>query len=213
MAGGAGWAQAGFVKYVEPREKAFTALVPQGWQTEGGIVRRGPDVAGAVNATEAKVDFTIKSDATGTMMARWLPDIMFIDLRGQAIEGMFAPGSQCNGCVVLPRLGGVNYLVKVILPRAHPGAQNVKVLGSARIPEVEKGFDQLRAMLQIPLPLTYEAQLVAGEYTEVGRQFRQILFTVIEDYIKTGVGLWKSRSTVIFRAHRILNETRVYMVR
>ena len=38
-----------YTKFTEPNEKAFTALVPAGWQTEGGIVRWGPNVAGAMN--------------------------------------------------------------------------------------------------------------------------------------------------------------------
>jgi hypothetical protein len=189
-----------YTKYTEPNEKAFTALVPAGWRTEGGIVRWGPNVAGAMNATEAKVDFTLKSDAAGTIMAHWLPDIQFYDMTGSPAGGMFPPGSQCNGCIVMPRIGVVNYLVKVVLPRATPKARNVKLVGSAEIPEVEKGFDQLRAMLHIPLPLDYKAFIVGVDYTEGDTRFRQIMFAVTEDHVKVGIALWKSRSTMIFRA-------------
>jgi hypothetical protein len=189
-----------YTKYTEPNEKAFTALVPAGWQTVGGIVRWPPNVAGAMNAVEAKVDFTLKSDAAGTIMAHWLPDVNFVDMTGSPAGGMFPPGSQCNGCIVMPRLGPVNYLLKVVLPRTSPQARNVKVLGSAEIPEVEKGFDQLRAMLQIPLPLVYKAFIVGIEYTEGNVRYRQIMFAVIEDSVKLGLGTWKSRSTMLFRA-------------
>ncbi|MDH7570413.1 MAG: hypothetical protein QHJ73_12605 [Armatimonadota bacterium] len=198
--GGLAAAEPGFTQFVEPKEKAFTALVPQGWQSEGGIVRWSPEVAGAFNAAEAKVDFTLRSDAAGTRMMRWLPDIFFVDMSRSPAGPMFPPGSQCNGCVVMPRIGGVEYLVKLVQPRIAAKGSDLKVVTQARVPAAEKAYDDLRAMLKIPVPLDYKAHLVLVEYTEGGTRFRQLMFVVIEDYGKVGVDLWKSRSTVVFRA-------------
>ncbi len=199
VASGAG-AQTKFVKFTEPNQKAFTAQIPAGWKTEGGVTLWSPDEAGAMNATESKVDWTVKKDDKGTVLARWLPDVNFIDMTGSPAGGMFQPGQQCNGCIVMPRLGPVNYLLKLVMPRAFPKATNVKVLNSVEVPAAEKALDDLRALLKVPLPLVYKAFLVAVEYDEDGVHYRQLMFAAIEDSIKLGVGLWKSRSACVFRA-------------
>jgi len=193
-------AQTGFVKYTEPTQKAFTALVPAGWKVSGGITHWGPDVAGALNATEAKVEWTVQSDAAGTIRGNWLPDVQFIDMTNSPAGGMFPPGSQCNGCVSLPRMSVPDYLVQVVMPRLCPQARNLRVVSQSRVPEAEQALDKLRALLGVTLPLVYRADLVAVEYTEGATKYRQLMFAATEDSIKLGVGLWKSRSTIVFRA-------------
>ncbi|MEI6914577.1 MAG: DUF6705 family protein [Armatimonadota bacterium] len=59
-----------FRPFTEPREKAFTALMPKGWKVEGGILRLSPDAVGAHNATDAKADITLKRDDSGTLQMR-----------------------------------------------------------------------------------------------------------------------------------------------
>jgi hypothetical protein len=195
----AAMAQKGFVKFTEPNARAFTAQIPAGWKTSGGVVHWGPDVAGAMNAAEAKVEWTVQNPA-GTIRGNWLPDVNFIDMTNSPAGGMFPPGSQCNGCISLPRMGVPDYLVKVVMPRLCPNAQNLRVLSQVRVPEAEAALDKLRALLGVTLPLVYRANLVAVEYTEGGTKYRQLMFAATEDSVKLGVGLWKSRSTIIFRA-------------
>src|SRR5271157_1924113 len=67
-----------FRRVAEPKENAFTILVPEGWQTAGGIVRVNPLTGGgALNAIEAKADFAVKRDAQGTAMIRFFPDTRY----------------------------------------------------------------------------------------------------------------------------------------
>ena len=76
-------------KVHEPIEKAFTIPKPQGWQVEGGITRWDPLTSGgAANAIEAKIDFTLKKNAEGTVKIHWLPDIYFVDMAGSLVAGM-----------------------------------------------------------------------------------------------------------------------------
>lgn len=167
---------------------------------EGGITHWGPDEAGVVNAIEDKVDWTVKSNAAGSVMAKWLPDVQFIDMSGSPAGGMFQPGQQCNGCVVLPRLGPANYLVQVVLPKVFPNARDVRLVTQSSVPGAEAAMDRLRAALNITLPIVYSSSLVAVDYTEGGTRYRQLMFVIIEDMAKLGLGLWKSRSTIVFRA-------------
>lgn len=85
-----------FSRVSEPRENAFSLLIPKGWQTEGGIFRVDPTAQGGpAQSIAAKLDFAVKKDEAGTVMIRWLPDVLFFDMRmspaGQM--GMFPPGS------------------------------------------------------------------------------------------------------------------------
>jgi hypothetical protein len=44
---------------------------------------------GAANAIEAKIDFTLKKDAKGSVQIHWLPDIYFVDMTGSLAAGMW----------------------------------------------------------------------------------------------------------------------------
>jgi hypothetical protein len=48
-------------RHVEPKEGAFTVLLPEGWIPEGGVVRLNP-ASGPMNSAGAKIDFAEKSD-------------------------------------------------------------------------------------------------------------------------------------------------------
>jgi len=66
----------------EPRENAFSILIPTGWKVDGGIVRVDPLAQGGpAQSIAAKLDFTVKKDTRGTVMIRWLPDVLFFDPR------------------------------------------------------------------------------------------------------------------------------------
>ena len=78
----------------EPREHAFTILIPDGWITQGGIYRVDPSRAGgAGNSIAAKLDFVVKRDAAGTVMTHTFPDQLYMDMRRSPAASMFPPGS------------------------------------------------------------------------------------------------------------------------
>ncbi len=52
-----------FHRITEPKERAFSLLIPKGWQTEGGIFRVNPSAQGGpAQSIAAKVDFIVKKD-------------------------------------------------------------------------------------------------------------------------------------------------------
>ena len=55
----------------EPRENAFTLLVPEGWTIEGGVVRVSP-VTGSAQAGAAKFDIAFKADPAGGQAAQFV---------------------------------------------------------------------------------------------------------------------------------------------
>jgi hypothetical protein len=188
----------------EPREGAFSILVPRGWLLEGGILRVDPGAAGGpANAIEAKVDLAIKRDAAGTVMLRSLPDLLYFDARrspaGQL--GLYPPGSTYQGMAVLPVLRADRFLVEVALPRAHPGITGLQVLDRQPSPETATRYGQrTTALLQRDLGFSYDAATVAVAYVEAGVRYRELLFAIVQDWGELGAGMWGNRETVLARA-------------
>lgn len=194
-----------FKRVAEPREQAFTVLIPQGWQIDGGIVRVNPlSQGGPAQSIAAKVDFTIKKDAAGTVMDRWLPDVAWFDLRrspaGQM--GMMPVGSNYMGMTVMPIKSAKDFLRQVILPQYHPRAKQVNIVESRQLPELSQAYHRA-AYKVIPMlagQLRYDAALIRITYQEDNVRYKEMLVTVIEDMGSAGAGMWSNKLTFFMRA-------------
>ena len=198
---------ANFTYYVfnwqwEPREKAFKVLIPQDWKIEGGIFRIDPNTGGgAANAIEAKLDFIIKKDATGSVMTHWFPDMFYFDSRyspaGQM--GMFPVGSNYNGMTVLPFMSPSQFAVQVVLPYAHPGATQAKITSQKDLPELARAVRQEDNMV-IEMGFSYAASVTTVEYVEKGTTYEEKFVVAIMNLGQAGAGMWKNRYTYSIRA-------------
>ncbi len=189
-------------RFTEPREKAFTALVPKDWKVEGGIVRYSPDAVGAHNATDAKADITLKRDAAGTLQMRWLPDLLYADLSGKPYAAYTQIGTVFNNVIVLPKLGAEGYLVQAVLPRVFPNARNVKVLERKPLPKLAQLHAAPIKTLSEPFrsSFTFDALMVTVSFEENGKPYKARLVTAIEDMGALGGGLWQGMGTSVYRA-------------
>jgi len=194
-----------FERKAEPRENAFDLLVPKGWQVEGGIVRVDPTAqGGAAQSIEAKLDFAIKSDRSGRVMLRWLPDTWFIDARmtpaGQM--GLFPPGSNYNGMTVMPALDAQAFLQQVAFPYAHPQASGVEVVSGKQMPKLAK--DMTHALnATVPMlagQVRYDAGMIRVRYTEGGTRYEEVMVTAIENMGQVAAGMWRNKRTEVLRA-------------
>jgi Bacterial SH3 domain len=189
----------------EPRERAFTVLIPAGWRIDGGIVRVDPLARGGpAQSIAAKVDFTIKNDPAGTVMERWLPDISWFDPRrspaGQM--GLMPMGSNYMGMTVMPLTAAQNFLSQVVFPRYHPGAGQINIVDSRQLPELSKAYHQA-AYKVVPMlagQLRYDAALIRVTYREGNVRYKEMLVTVIEDMGAAGAGMWSNKLTFFIRA-------------
>jgi len=182
----------------EPVEKAFSILKPRGWKVEGGITRWDPmAMGGAANAIEAKVDFALKSDPSGTVMIHWLPDIYFVDMTGSMVAGMFQEGSFYNGMPVLRKMDAPTFLTSHLAPFLHP---NLKLTldGYKTLPGIEKLCHETD--LAKELQSQYSAAVADFSYTENGVGYQERAFCIIQDMGPYTAGMWKNRSTVVVRA-------------
>ncbi len=192
-----------FHRVSETREHAFSLLIPQGWQTEGGIFRVNPlTQGGPAQSIAAKLDFAVKKDRAGRVMIHWLPDMLYFDARrspaGQM--GLFPPGSNYQGMTVYPLMPAEQYLVQIVFPYTHPNATNVKVLERRSLQDIAQKYQQrVRAAMPF-LTFSYDAATMTVLYSEAGTQFKEKWMAVIENWGQMGAGMWGNKETFFLRA-------------
>lgn len=189
-----------FRRVPEPRERAFSVLLPADWKVSGGIMRVNPNTAGgALNAIGAKVDFTMTS-ADGRITLRWLPEMMYMDSRQMAAGQMFPQGSNYNGATVWPKLNAEGYIQQGMFGRLHPRAAGVRVKARYPLPQVAASYAQVSRSLGIPIEFRYDAALMVVEYTEGGVAWEEALYTGVQDFGPAGAGLWSNKDSFVARA-------------
>ncbi len=190
-------------RQAEPRERAFTILVPEGWQVEGGILRVDPvTVGGPAQSLEAKVDLTLRQDAPGTVMLRRYPDWYGIDMRhspaGQM--GFFPPGSTYQGMPVAQVPDPRSYVLEWLLPQVRPAATDLQVEAAAPVPGLVRAARERVRALAVPLDIRFDGCVITVTYRERGIRFRERFVVLIEDRGAMAGGQWANRETLGFRA-------------
>ncbi len=194
-----------FTRVYEPKEKAFSLLIPQGWQVEGGILRVNPlSQGGAAQSIAAKLDFTVKKDSAGTVLLRWLPDMLYFDARhspaGQM--GMLPPGSNYNGMLVYPLIPASEFITQMAFPYAHPQAQDIKVISNKALTNVARSYQNRVNQFFPQTGFQYDAALADVIYKEGTAEYAEKIVAVIENWGQLGAGMWGNKETVLMRAPR-----------
>ncbi|MEI6049992.1 MAG: hypothetical protein WCS03_13905 [Bacteroidota bacterium] len=188
-----------FNRLEEPNEKALSLLVPGGWSLEGGAIRfTDPNIAGANNMVDCKFDFAVKKDASGSVMIRWLPEIMCID-QSKAFGN--PEGAVFNNTQVRRKRDPATFILQVAIPYAHPNAVNVNVKSNKTLPRLEARYSAMvDPGVKMYTNMSYRSAIMEFTYEENGRAYLERMVTVIEDYGMNGGGLWKNRETMFIRA-------------
>ena len=193
-----------FQRVNEPREAAFTILVPKGWQHRGGIYRiNAAQAGGPLNAMEAKCDLLYTSDSRGTVAFRILPDMVYghVGIGG----GFWQPGSNYQGAMVRQVEDAPTHLYS-IFRQVHGNGIHPKVLKRQRLPgeiqSMNRGLAYTNQLLsQIGgAQMTFQCDAAGGvfEYTESGVRYREVILTGIVDM--RAAMTWKNTRTLAFRA-------------
>lgn len=188
-----------FKRMAEPKEGAFTLLVPQGWAIEGGAIRiMDARIAGANNMIDCKFDLAVKSDAAGSIMLRWLPQMFCVD---QSMTFGSREGAIFNNFLVRRKRSPRDFILEVAMPYAHPGATNVTVVSGKNMPGVAARYrSALDPTVARVTTISYQAYLLEYTYVEKGTRYQERMAVVLEDYGSSGGGLWKNRETMLIRA-------------
>ncbi len=188
----------------EPNEAAFSLLVPDNWQLQGGIFRvNALQAGGPINAVEAKCDLVLKSDQNETISFHIFPDIVYAH---QGVGGGFFPeGSNYQGAEVRKMVDASTFL-QILFPRIRNNVSSVKLLKITPLVGEKQALDkslaytnQLLAQLGLQaLSFQSDAAGAIFEYVDGGKKFREIFLTGI---INMPAALtWKNTRTISFRA-------------
>ena len=192
-----------FERKSEPRENAFSLLVPKGWLIDGGIFRIDPNTQGGPSQSiAAKLDFTIKKDNEGSVMFRWLPDVLFFDARNSPAGqmGLFPEGSNYQGMTVYNIMSAEDFINRVAFPYAHPNARNVQIIEKKNLQKLASSYER-RVKLAMPyLTMSYNAAYLKIRYNENGKVYDEYMLTLIENWGQLGAGMWGNKETFLIRA-------------
>ncbi|MFH1810960.1 MAG: hypothetical protein ABIJ09_19625 [Pseudomonadota bacterium] len=189
----------------EPREQAFSILVPAGWSVSGGIFRVNAATAGGpLNAIEAKCDLTLASQ-DGLVSLRVLPDIVYAHHGVGA--GLFAPGSNYQGATVRPLETALQHL-RTLLSLARPAATDVRFVKSSRLPGEIAVLDRaqsytnnlLRQVGGDGMTFVHDAAGAIIDFSEAGQAYRAAITTAVVDM--RAALTWKNTRALIFVAPR-----------
>ena len=194
-----------FERVTEPKEKAFTILVPKGFTTEGGIYHVDPNVAGGPgNSVGAKCEFKLKKDAVGTVMLHYLPDTNYA--WGGNVSAMFPQGANYQGMIVVPVMSARAFLDEAF-KRGRADAAEVKVVKKVQLPDIIAACNRICAPLNRQFagmglaPIRFDAAKLVVDYTLNDVQYREEVATVIVDM--TGAAMqWNNARTYALRAPR-----------
>jgi hypothetical protein len=190
----------------EPKEKAFSFLLPKGWMVEGGVFNVNPlKMNGAGNTISPKCDLTVKKDGGGIVMLRWVPSWNYADLSLAPMGwGAFRPGTFYQGMPVKPLVGPRPFLLE-LLRTTRPMATEIKILAEDPMQEVVAAYTRRAEQMNQQLrgmgltPTRFEALGLMVEYREAGEHFREVLMTTIAD-ARGGAFMWSNDDTMAFRA-------------
>jgi len=191
-----------FQRVAEPKENAFTLLIPKGWLVEGGILRINPlTQGGAAQSIAAKLDFAVKKDRQGSVMIRWLPDMLYFDARhspaGQM--GLFPPGSNYQGMTVYPLMSAQQFLSQIVFPFAHPQASDAQIIQQQNLPKLAQNYQQRVLAFMPQMTFSYDAATMSLTYQESGSRYKEKMVTVIENWGQLGAGMWGNKETFLLR--------------
>ena len=193
-----------FIRIDEPNEGAFTILMPQGWQTKGGIFRvNAYEAGGPLNAMEAKCDLILKSDPNGTVSFHILPDIVYahVGIGG----GFFPPGSYYQGAEIRQIVDAQTFLTN-LFSTIRPNAEEVRIVKITSLPGEKASLDRSLAylnqlLIQIGLSgMSFQSDAAGAvfEYREGPQRFTEVMLTGIVDM--RAAMTWKNTRTLAFRA-------------
>jgi len=198
-----------FERQWEPKERAYSFLAPPDWIIEGGTFHVSPlETNGSGNSIDGKCDMTVKKDAVGTVLFRWLPGWNYCDMTQSSqfsmSAGFFPVGSRYQGMEVRPMPDYASFL-QGLFRTLHPTATDVNVVELKPIPElgevfrtINKGVDEQMQALGFA-PTRYDAGGMTVEYTEGNLRFREGLITCLMD-MRVSAAMWSNLHTQMMRA-------------
>lgn len=180
--------------YEDKTEKAFTVLIPQGWQTEGGIMQISPNqIRTVVDGCGKKLHFSIYDPSSQAYITYFPTEIFHTASSG--ISGM--PGQALNGMIQMPRVLSPNqYVSQVVFPAARKGASNVEWGKRKSLTELANDWNKAFHP-EDPIPPRIIAESIEVAYDRSGTRFMELWTTLITSVTVQTSTVWMPDFAVV----------------
>ncbi len=155
------------------RTKAFTMLIPSGWQSEGNIRWALDNVA-----MPAYGDFRAWNP-NGHEEFHFFENQAFFSSNNPMIQQTFPAGTRYFGALVHEPLGTIDALKEIALPKFRSNVENLRIISQEELPQVEKNF-QTGTDPSTGVVTSAEAGKIRVEYTLNGVEMEEEFYCVIQ---------------------------------
>ena len=189
--------------YEDTTEKAFTVMIPEGWKTEGGIMRIAPgQIRTVVDGCGKKLHFSIYDQK----LKHQLPISQQI-FSGRHPRHPMAPSSTragLNGMIQMPQvLSPTEYVRQYMFNRARPDASQVQWGKVKRLTSLAEAWNKaFHSEDQIPPVIVAESIEVA--YERNGTRFAELWTALITSVTVNNNTIWM-RTLPLQPEHRYLS--------
>jgi hypothetical protein len=152
--------------------EAFRVLVPERWETQGGIqwVLDNP----ALPAVAALRIY----DPRGSEEVEVFSTKMFFWSNNPSVMSLFPVGSRYFGAEVRPVLSPGDYIRTILIPSHRQGATHLRIVGQKSLPDLARLADAAAAS-QPGFSNTADGGMVKIEYENAGRTMEEEIYAVV----------------------------------
>lgn len=179
--------------YEDVTERAFTVLVPEGWQTQGGIMRIDrSQIRTVVDGCGKKLYFSIYDPKTRASIT-YYPTEMY----GTTAGASFAqPGQALNGMIQMPQvLTPSAYVQQIVFPQVRSQATNIQ-WGQVKSLDALADAWNRAFHSQDPVPAHIVAESIEVAYDQNGTRFAELWTALITSVTVQNTTIWMPDFTV-----------------
>jgi hypothetical protein len=165
--------------YEDRTERAFTVLVPDGWQTEGGIMRIPPNqVQTIIDGCGKKLHFSMHDPSSKAFITYFPTEIYHSSLPGTSVMS-FYPGQVVNGMKQMPQLlSPSQYVRHIVFPSSRAGASNIEWGETKSLTELANAWNHAFHS-EDPVPPRVVAESVEVAYDRQGIRYGELWTALI----------------------------------
>jgi hypothetical protein len=186
--------------YQDATENAFTVMVPEGWQVQGGIMRIASNqIRTVVDGCGKKLRFSIHDPVTQASITYFPTEMYATSAPGTSVFNVPA-GQVLNGMVQMPQLlSPSQYVREVVFPAQRTGVQNVQWGEIKSLSALASAWNRaFHAEDQIPPQIV--AQSIEVAYDRGNTRFGELWTSLITSVTVNNSTIWMPDFTVVASA-------------
>ncbi len=183
--------------YEDNTERAFTVLIPEGWQTEGGIMQIPQhQVQTVVDGCGKKLYFSIYDPSTQSYITYFPTEMFHTPAPGTSMMNI-TPGQVLNGMMQMPQLmTPAEYVAQIVFPSSRPDASNVEWGNTKSLGTLAAAWNQAFHSEDEIRPQVI-AESIEVAYDREGTRFAELWTALITSYSVHTSTVWTPDFAVV----------------